>query len=332
MDGFEQNSETQSSVLSVIKSIFEDFNLVALSEDVYNHVLDIISTYTGEILVDAKFNALYAGRPHIAEQDLDLAVENKLENVILSPLHKEQLLEYAEKINSQALPLIKSGPGIKLAPEKYTITAPNYCIVSNASTSTNFANVPSRIVLPSSNSGAGPGSLAVYRVSNAPGGNPQGQRGTNSGTLSDIPGSGVHVIAPANASASLIRVQPSTFSQSGHPLVCSTTPNSTSSSESFCICSYNASQHFGTGNCLTEVQMYRSIRGNTELIRNKTKQCEYDIYVERAEHNRCEFNKEIEMEAKMQMQIVNGVYVKGECGLGPDGEVSSVSIENATPS
>lgn len=76
---------------------------------------------------------MYAGRSHIAEQDLDLAVENKLESVMLAPLHRGQLLEYAEKINSQTLPSIKSGPGIKLAPEKYTITAPNYCIVSNTS-------------------------------------------------------------------------------------------------------------------------------------------------------------------------------------------------------
>ncbi|KAL5960868.1 Transcription initiation factor TFIID subunit 9B [Taenia solium] len=201
MDGFEQRPCDQLSVLSVIKSIFDDFNLADLSEDVYNHVMDIISKYTGEILVDAKYNALYAGRSNISEQDLDLAVENKLENVILAPLHRGQLLEYAEKINSHALPSIKSGPGIKLAPEKYTITAPNYCIASNTSSNATFVNVSgsmnmsSRIVLPSSNTSASSGSLAVYRVSNTPGSNPQGQRGTvmssssaNSGTLSDLPG------------------------------------------------------------------------------------------------------------------------------------------------
>lgn len=44
MDGVEQHPGHQLSVLSVIKSIFEDFNLVELSEDVYNHVLDIISS------------------------------------------------------------------------------------------------------------------------------------------------------------------------------------------------------------------------------------------------------------------------------------------------
>ncbi|KAL5111376.1 Transcription initiation factor TFIID subunit 9B [Taenia crassiceps] len=240
MDGSEQHSGDHLSVLSVIKSIFEDFNLFDLSEDVYNHVLDIISKYTGEILVDAKYNALYAGRSYIAERDLDLAVENKLESVILAPLHRGQLLEYAGKINSQALPSIKSGPGLKLAPEKYTITAPNYCIASNTGASATFANVsgsmnvPPRIVLPTSNASASSGGLAVYRVSNTPGGNPQGQRGTvvsasstNSSTLSDLPGSAIHVITPGNASASLIRVQSSTFAQSGHPLVCSTTPNST---------------------------------------------------------------------------------------------------------
>lgn len=76
-------------------------------------------------------NARYAGRSSLTEQDLDLAVENRSDNIILGPLHKDQLLEYAEKLNSRPLPHIKSGPGIKLAPEKYTITAPNYCIKSS---------------------------------------------------------------------------------------------------------------------------------------------------------------------------------------------------------
>ncbi|CDS40570.1 transcription initiation factor tfiid subunit 9 [Echinococcus multilocularis] len=240
MDGSEQRPKDQLSVLSVIKSIFEDFNLVGLPEDVYNHVLDIISKYTGEILVDAKYNALYAGRSQVSEKDLNLAVENKMENVMLAPLHRAQLLEYAEKINSQTLPSIKSGPGLKLAPEKYTITAPNYCITSNTGASATFTNVSgsmnvsSRIVLPS-NTSTSSGGLAVYRVSNAPGSNPQGQlatmmstSSTNSGSISDLPGSGIHVITPGNASASLIRVQSSTFAQQGHALVCNTTPNSAS--------------------------------------------------------------------------------------------------------
>lgn len=166
---------------------------------------------------------------------------------MLAPLHRAQLLEYAEKINSQTLPSIKSGPGLKLAPEKYTITAPNYCITSNTGASATFTNVSgsmnvsSRIVLPS-NTSASSGGLAVYRVSNAPGSNPQGQlatvmptSSTNSGSISDLPGSGIHVITPGNASASLIRVQSSTFAQPGHALVCNTTPNSASNSEVFCF-------------------------------------------------------------------------------------------------
>lgn len=103
-------------------------------------------------------------------------------------------------------------------------------------------SVSSRIVIPSSSTSASSGGLAVYRFPNTPGGNPQGQRGTvvsasstNSGALSDLPGSAIHVITPGNASASLVRVQSSTFAQSGYPLVCSTTPNSTSNSEVFCI-------------------------------------------------------------------------------------------------
>lgn len=44
MDGVGQHIVEQLSVLNSIRSIFEDFNLVGLSEDVYIHVLNIVSS------------------------------------------------------------------------------------------------------------------------------------------------------------------------------------------------------------------------------------------------------------------------------------------------
>ncbi|VDD76803.1 unnamed protein product [Mesocestoides corti] len=243
MEASDARSDENLSPSIVIKSIFEDFNLSGLSDDVYLRVLDIVTKYTGEILVDAKCFATYAGRPNITEQDIILAVDSKIENIILAPLHRGQLLEYAEKINSQPLPAIKPGQGIKLAPEKYTLTAPNFCI-NSSTVSGGDANVPSvtgvasRLVLPSSNLGANPGGVAVYRVSNTPGTSAQGQRpslipvsSTSVASTSDSSGSGIHVIAPVAAPASLIRVQSSNFTSSGHPLVRTPTPNSINNSE-----------------------------------------------------------------------------------------------------
>lgn len=143
MDQSEQGSDEQLPVLAVIKSVFDDFGLTDLDESVYIHVLDIISSklpsnlilalaYTGELLNDAKYNALAASRSQINEQDIELAIENKSEELIFAPLHKDLLLEYAERVNSQPLPPIKSCSGLKLAPDKYTTTAPNYTIATDS--------------------------------------------------------------------------------------------------------------------------------------------------------------------------------------------------------
>ncbi|KAM7541598.1 hypothetical protein Aperf_G00000030465 [Anoplocephala perfoliata] len=237
MDQTEQSPDEHLPVLAVIKSIFDDFGLTDLDESVYLHVMDIISTYTGELLNDAKYNALAAGRSQINEQDIELAIENKSEELVFAPLHKNMLLEYAEKVNSQPLPPIKPCSGLKLAPDKYTTTAPNYTIATDSGANMLNApvsmNVPPRLVMPNSNPTASPSSLALYRVSNVPGAPSQGQRPTlipgptaNSGNMVDLSGSGIHVLGAQSASSSLIRVHSSNFVQPSQPTIGGALPNS----------------------------------------------------------------------------------------------------------
>lgn len=58
-----------------------------------------------------------------------------MDELVFAPPHKDLLLEYAEKVNSQPLPSIKSGSNLRLAPDKFTTTAPNFAIVSNNNSS-----------------------------------------------------------------------------------------------------------------------------------------------------------------------------------------------------
>ncbi|BHF58004.1 Transcription initiation factor TFIID subunit 9B [Sparganum proliferum] len=200
MTDSDRQNESQTSPFAVIKSIFEDFNL---------------TEYTGEILTEARALANYSGRSKITESDVRLAVDSKAEQLILTPLHREQLLEYAEKVNSQPLPPIKPGHGIRLGPEKYTLTAPNFTITTSSpssvdngftqSSAASTGQVASRITLPGTGSG-----VTVFRVASAaPGHLPNLIPAAEADITTTVGGtsSGLHVIAPVAAPASLIRVQ-----------------------------------------------------------------------------------------------------------------------------
>uniref|UniRef100_A0A0X3PXD4 Transcription initiation factor TFIID subunit 9B n=2 Tax=Schistocephalus solidus TaxID=70667 RepID=A0A0X3PXD4_SCHSO len=234
MTDSERHNESQASPFAVIKSIFEDFNLAGVCDDVCLRVLDIIYKYTGEILTEARALANYSGRSKITESDVKLAVDSKTEQLILTPLHREQLLEYAEKVNSQPLPPIKPGHGIRLGPEKYTLTAPNFTITSslpssvdNSFTQSSAAltgQVASRITMP----GAGSG-VTVFRVASAaPGHLPNLVPAAEADISTTVGGTsgGLHVIAPIAAPASLIRVQSGNSSGTvGSPVLPLSKPN-----------------------------------------------------------------------------------------------------------
>ncbi|VDL90551.1 unnamed protein product [Schistocephalus solidus] len=202
------------------------------------------SEYTGEILTEARALANYSGRSKITESDVKLAVDSKTEQLILTPLHREQLLEYAEKVNSQPLPPIKPGHGIRLGPEKYTLTAPNFTITSslpssvdNSFTQSSAAltgQVASRITMP----GAGSG-VTVFRVASAaPGHLPNLVPAAEADISTTVGGTsgGLHVIAPIAAPASLIRVQSGNSSGTvGSPVLPLSKPNTGAAQHVSCL-------------------------------------------------------------------------------------------------
>ncbi|VDL60768.1 unnamed protein product [Hymenolepis diminuta] len=237
----DQTPDEMLPALSVIKSIFDDFGLTDLDDNVYIHVMDIISTYTGELLSDAKSIALASNHSQVNEDDIALSIEDKMDELVFTPLHRDLLLEYAEKINSQPLPPIKSGSTLRLAPDKFTTTAPNYAIVMDpGSKMLNHplpVNISSRLVVPNTNAAPPQGNLSLYRVTNPSGVVPRPTLISGSttgstnpvGTLGDLSSSGIHVIgATQSASSSLIRVHSSNFGQPAQSQMSGGLPNSTS--------------------------------------------------------------------------------------------------------
>ncbi|VDO10821.1 unnamed protein product [Rodentolepis nana] len=225
MEGNDMSTDEILPALSAIKSIFDDFGLTDLDDSVYIHVMDIISTYTGEVLSDAKSIALASNHSQVTDDDIALSIEDKMDQLVFAPLHSDLLLEYAEKINSQPLPPIKSGSNLRLAPDKFTTTAPNYAIATDSATKVlNHplpVNMPSRIVVPNTNTASPQSNLSLYRVSNSGVvprptliSGPTSVSSNPAGTLGDLSSSGIHVIgATQSASSSLIRVHSSNFVQ-----------------------------------------------------------------------------------------------------------------------
>ncbi|KAI7830970.1 transcription initiation factor TAFII31 [Kickxella alabastrina] len=82
---------------------------------VINQLLEFSHRYTVDVLQDAL--------------DVRLAIQGRVNYSFTSPPEKEFLLELADERNKHPLPLIPEKYGVRLPPEKYTLTGVNFHIV-----------------------------------------------------------------------------------------------------------------------------------------------------------------------------------------------------------
>ncbi|KAJ2790816.1 Transcription initiation factor TFIID subunit 9, partial [Coemansia guatemalensis] len=71
----------------------------------------------------------HAKKTDIDMDDVRLAIQGRVNYSFTSPPDKEFLLELAEERNKHPLPLIPEKYGVRLPPEKYTLTGVNFHIV-----------------------------------------------------------------------------------------------------------------------------------------------------------------------------------------------------------
>ncbi|KAJ1550962.1 Transcription initiation factor TFIID subunit 9B, partial [Nowakowskiella sp. JEL0078] len=101
--------------------------LLALDIDEYEPrvvplLLEFMHRYVSDVLQDAQLFAEHAGHPDIDLSDIKLAVEARVANSFTTPPSKEFMLELADKKNAAALPLVPEKFGIRMPPERHTLT------------------------------------------------------------------------------------------------------------------------------------------------------------------------------------------------------------------
>ncbi|KAJ2723535.1 Transcription initiation factor TFIID subunit 9 [Coemansia sp. Benny D115] len=96
---------------------------------VINQLLEFSHRYTVDVLQDALVYAEHAKKTDIDLEDVRLAIQGRVNYSFTSPPQKEFLLELAEERNKHPLPLIPEKYGVRLPPEKYTLTGVNFHIV-----------------------------------------------------------------------------------------------------------------------------------------------------------------------------------------------------------
>lgn len=107
-------------------SILKDMGVTEYEPKVINQMLEFTYRYVTDILDEAKAYSNHANKKTVDCDDVALAVHSKMDNAFTTPPPRELLLELARTKNSQPLPLIKQGIGLRLPPDRFCFLSPNY--------------------------------------------------------------------------------------------------------------------------------------------------------------------------------------------------------------
>jgi len=120
----------------LMASILKDMGVSDHEPKVINQMLEFTYRYVTDILDDAKAYSSHANKKTVDCEDVALAVHSKMDNAFTTPPPRELVLELARSKNSQPLPLIKQGIGLRLPPDRFCFLSPNYRVKNLTSGST----------------------------------------------------------------------------------------------------------------------------------------------------------------------------------------------------
>lgn len=95
---------------------------------VLNQLLEFMYRYVSEVLQDGLMYAEHAGRTELAVEDVQLAVQARVNSSFTQPPPRELLLELAKEKNSNPLPNFPTRLGVLLPPEEHCLVQPTYQI------------------------------------------------------------------------------------------------------------------------------------------------------------------------------------------------------------
>ncbi|XP_052782860.1 transcription initiation factor TFIID subunit 9-like [Mya arenaria] len=114
----------------VMAAILKDMGVTEYEPRLINQMLEFTYRYVTDVLDDAKVYSGHANKKAVDTEDVQLAVQCRMDHSFTTPPPRDLLLEIARHKNNQSLPLIKPYSGPRLPPDRYCLSAPNYKLVS----------------------------------------------------------------------------------------------------------------------------------------------------------------------------------------------------------
>ncbi|PAA79778.1 hypothetical protein BOX15_Mlig025131g1 [Macrostomum lignano] len=117
---------TDSVDVQTVKRLLNECGVFDYEPAVVQQLVEFMYRYCTDLLDDARAYAQHAGKKSVDLEDLKLASACHADLDLVSPPPRELLTEVAQAKNAQLLPPIKTYCGVRLPPEKFCLTQPNY--------------------------------------------------------------------------------------------------------------------------------------------------------------------------------------------------------------
>ncbi|KAI8147551.1 transcription initiation factor IID, 31kD subunit-domain-containing protein [Fennellomyces sp. T-0311] len=124
-----QKQQTQPRDARIVSLILQSLGVEQYDPRVVPQLLEFAHRYATDVLQDALIYGEHAGKADLDLDDIQLAIQGRVNHSFTNPPPKELLLELAEEKNKTPLPLIPEKYGIRLPAEKHCLTGLNFTIV-----------------------------------------------------------------------------------------------------------------------------------------------------------------------------------------------------------
>ncbi|XP_068687189.1 transcription initiation factor TFIID subunit 9B-like [Montipora foliosa] len=110
----------------VMGAILKEMGINEYEPRVINQMLEYTYRYITTVLEDATVYSKHAGKKDIDADDVQLAIQSRLDHSYTNPPPREFLIEIARQKNRHPLPQIQTKSGLRLPPDRYCLTSTNY--------------------------------------------------------------------------------------------------------------------------------------------------------------------------------------------------------------
>ncbi|OAD76263.1 hypothetical protein PHYBLDRAFT_16454 [Phycomyces blakesleeanus NRRL 1555(-)] len=124
-----QQQQTRPRDARIIALILQSLGVEDYDPKVVQQLLEFAHRYTTDVFQDALVYAEHAAKSDLDLDDIQLAIQGRVNHSFTTPPPKEFLLELAQEKNKAPLPLIPEKYGIRLPAEKHCLSGLNFSII-----------------------------------------------------------------------------------------------------------------------------------------------------------------------------------------------------------